>query len=153
VRACKRHNYKLFLGVRPGSGIVCRRRYWPPAAFRRSAEVSRDWLAAGLRVTGLVSELGAFTSAPSCTPIPNRSTSSPPSHPVTQASHDQVSDSVTIWWMGMAEKFCARFRLPHKYGFLLDSKCWRSDGSEFRVAGVAEKLCALPPPCFSRCET
>lgn len=75
-------------------------RYLPPAAFGRSADV---WLRAGLRVPGLVSELGAFTSAPSCTPMPSRSTNSPPSHSVTNArpapscGQDQCRTRRPLW--------------------------------------------------------
>jgi hypothetical protein len=43
--------------------------------------------------------------------------------------------------------------LPHKCGFLSDSECWRSDGSEFRVESQSLKFCASPEPCFSMCET
>src|SRR5204863_6500235 len=58
--------------------------------------------AAGLRGAGLVSELGAFTSAPSCTPMPSRSTSSPPSHSVTSASAAPLTDSATAARVGRA---------------------------------------------------
>lgn len=72
---------------------------------------------AGLRVAGLIKELGAFTSAPSCMPTPNRSTDSPPSHSVTKARPARSVNSTSSSDIESGWRRFRNFRLNCVSGF------------------------------------